>query len=66
MMAIFLVLSIAVIILLLLCFVFYRKKEFQKESPKESQKKFIEKFSKYICDECGEKDCICHRVDDIK
>ena len=62
MMAIFLVLSIAVIMLLLLYFVFYRKKEFQKES----QKKFIEKSSKYICDECGEKDCICHRVDDIK
>jgi len=62
MMAIFLVLSIAVIMLLLLYFVFYRKKEFQKESPK----KFIEKSSKYICDECGEKDCICHRVDDIK
>jgi len=61
-MAIFLVLSIAVIMLLLLYFVFYRKKEFQKES----QKKFIEKSSKYICDECGEKDCICHRVDDIK
>ena len=61
MMTFFLVLFIIIILFLLLGFVFYKKK-FQKESPKES----IEKSSKYICDVCGEKDCICHREDNIK
>ena len=65
MMRIFLVLFIAIVLFLLLGFVFYKKKEFQKESP-PPPKKTIEKSSKYICDVCGEKDCICHREDNIK
>ena len=48
----FLALFSAIIILLLFRFVKYRKS--------------IDKQTKYICNECGEKDCVCYKESDIK
>ncbi len=51
---IFLVLFAVIILFLLFQFISYRKK------------KSIDKSVKYICEECGERDCICHKKSDVK
>ena len=52
--SIFLALFAVIILLLFFRFVFYKKK------------KSIVKSVTYICDKCGEKDCVCHKEGDIK
>jgi len=51
---IFLALFAVIILFLLFQFIFSRKK------------KSIDKSVKYICDECGERDCICRKESNIK
>ena len=51
---IFLALLAIIVLFLFFQFIFYRKK------------KSINKSVTYICDECGERDCICHKESDTK
>ena len=51
---IFLAIFTVIILFLFFRFVSYKKN------------KSIDRVVRYICDECGEKDCICHKENDIK